>query len=457
MISVSPSQCHLPNLTALIICGASELQQLFEVPKLKLVVLVQVPRFSQGNELQMQNVKHRFIDSSPNLTSTVNTISELETILEQEVDEDLIMFGIWVAIVEVIKALESGELPSQQNIEIEAEEGTTSDNIMIDASSTHLEKASSLDISRPKSYVAETDPKPKIIPQLQMNQQELPMSEREPLSSEVIDNNQSIQGNITGREHEREELVSESYNDFLESDREGKRTPHLQPSKQKLSPMSFPENIKETGKEKTQEKATPKGGTIKSLAAGVEGISLGGSVTTHTESGGKDILAKDVQIFEKDDGLNVDQKIQKNVDDMIQEGSNSNLVHKESRTSVVCNDGVEIPLDTGARLGAYKQFVDLNDAQIALLAEAIEAYPHLWNVCNKYSERFQAWTVKLWQICCGSFEMKALLVSLLREKRTFMDYAMKLLNLELTGHGLIKCANELWRPKILSWTMHRHE
>ncbi|KAK7299888.1 hypothetical protein RJT34_10716 [Clitoria ternatea] len=398
LIFVSSSQCYLPNLTSIIICGASKLQQVFEVPKLKVAILVQVPRFCQRNELQMQNVKHRFIDCSPNLTSTVNTISELKTILMREDDEDYIWQLAMVDIAdEVIKALESGELPSQQNIEIEAEEGTTSDNIMIDASSTHLEKASSLDISRPKSYVAETDPKPKIIPQLQMNQQELPMSEREPFSSQVIDNNQSIQGNMTGREHEREELVSESYNDFLESDREGKRTPHLQPSKQKLSPMSSPENIKETGKEKTQEKATPKGGTIKSLAAGVEGISLGGGVTTHTESGGKDILAKDVQIFEKDDGLNVDQKIQKNVDDMIQEGSNSNLVHKESRTSVVCNDGVEIPLafaDTGARLGAYKQFVDLNDAQIALLAEAIEAYPHLWNVCNKYSERFQAWTVK---------------------------------------------------------------
>ncbi|KAK7299887.1 hypothetical protein RJT34_10715 [Clitoria ternatea] len=417
LISVSPSECNLPNLTSLIICGASELQQVFKVPKLEVVILVQVPRLCQGNELQMQNVKHRYVHNSPNLTSTIHTIEELKhkLYLEEDIkDFHYISDYTWAKIeAEAKKASKSGELPSPQklvddqsmtmnepcptnqqmaaaetettisipqNIEIEAEEGTTSDNIMIDASLTHSEKARSLDVSRPKAYVAERDPKPKSIPQLQMNQQELPISERGPLCSEVIDNNQSIQGNITGREHEqkrieREELVSESYNDFLESNTEGKRTPQLQFSKQKLSPISSPKlvdqesstgagssdqrhtlgetttNIKETGKEKIQEKATPKGGTIKTLAAGVEGISLGGGVATHTESGGKDILAKD-------DELNVDQKIQKNIDDMIQEASNSNLVDKERRTSVVCNDGVEIP------------------------PEAIEVYPHLWNVCN---------------------------------------------------------------------------
>ncbi|KAK7299863.1 hypothetical protein RJT34_10691 [Clitoria ternatea] len=370
------------SFVALIICGASELQQVFEVPKLKLVVLVQVPRFCQGNELQMQNVKHRFVLNSPNLTSTVHTIEELKHKLKQEEIEDFhyISDYTWAKIeTEAKKASESGELPSPQEL-------------VDDQSMTRNESSPT---NQPMA-AAETETIISIPQNIEIE------AEREPLSSEVIDNNQSIQRNITGREHEqkrieREELVSESYNDFLELDREGKRAPHLQPSKQKLSPMSSPENIKETGKEKIQEKAAPEGGTIKSLAAGVDGISLGGGVATHTEFGGKDILAKDVQIFEKDDELNVDQKIQKNIDDMIQEGSKSNLADKERRTSVVCNDGVEIPpafADTGARLGAYKQFVDLDDAQIALLAEAVEAYPHLWNVCNKYSERFQALTVK---------------------------------------------------------------
>lgn len=47
-----------------------------------------------------------------------------------------------------------------------------------------------------------------------------------------------------------------------------------------------------------------------------------------------------------------------------------------------------------AKLGAYKRFVDLDDTQIAILAEAMAAYPHLWNVCEKFSERFRAWMLK---------------------------------------------------------------
>jgi len=51
--------------------------------------------------------------------------------------------------------------------------------------------------------------------------------------------------------------------------------------------------------------------------------------------------------------------------------------------------------DIRARLGAYKHFVDLDDAQIALLVEAITAYPHLWNACEQFSERFQAWRLQI--------------------------------------------------------------
>jgi len=46
-------------------------------------------------------------------------------------------------------------------------------------------------------------------------------------------------------------------------------------------------------------------------------------------------------------------------------------------------------------LEAYKHFVDLDDVQIALLVDAITTYPHLWNACEKFSERFQAWRLKI--------------------------------------------------------------
>ncbi|KOM46121.1 hypothetical protein LR48_Vigan06g142700 [Vigna angularis] len=51
--------------------------------------------------------------------------------------------------------------------------------------------------------------------------------------------------------------------------------------------------------------------------------------------------------------------------------------------------------DIRTRLGAYKHFVDLDDAQISLLVEAITAYPHLWNDSKMFSERFQALRFKI--------------------------------------------------------------
>ena len=49
---------------------------------------------------------------------------------------------------------------------------------------------------------------------------------------------------------------------------------------------------------------------------------------------------------------------------------------------------------TRTRLEEYRHFVDLDDSQISLLVEAIAAYPHLWNACEKFSGRFQAWMLK---------------------------------------------------------------
>ena len=51
--------------------------------------------------------------------------------------------------------------------------------------------------------------------------------------------------------------------------------------------------------------------------------------------------------------------------------------------------------DIRTRLAAYKHFVDLDDALIDLLVDAITTYPHLWNACDKFSERFQAWRFKI--------------------------------------------------------------
>jgi len=49
---------------------------------------------------------------------------------------------------------------------------------------------------------------------------------------------------------------------------------------------------------------------------------------------------------------------------------------------------------TRTRLKEYKHFVDLDDSQISLLVEAITTYPHLWNACEKFRDRFKAWMLK---------------------------------------------------------------
>jgi hypothetical protein len=49
---------------------------------------------------------------------------------------------------------------------------------------------------------------------------------------------------------------------------------------------------------------------------------------------------------------------------------------------------------TIAELRAYKDFDDVDDAQVSMLAEAMTMYPHLWKVCEKFSKRFQGWMLK---------------------------------------------------------------
>ncbi|TKY57471.1 hypothetical protein E2542_SST21919 [Spatholobus suberectus] len=266
------------------------------------------------------------------------------------------------------------------------------------------------------------DPMPVNTSPFQMNQEDPSTSKSKPPSSQVNDNNQSILGSVAEMVCEHKQIVSRATlsetDKFLELDRESERTSHLQSLEQKLSPISSPNmtelvdeessneagfpdqhavgqtmNIEEIGKESIQEWPPSEETTVKTLSAGVDSIDLGGGVATHTDSSGRDILARDSQVVEQDDKLNEGKtgitpckKIQ------IQQGSN--LMDKKEGTGIVSNDSIEVPPDIHTRLGACKHFVDLDDAQIALLGEAIAAYPHLWNAYEKFSERFHAWMLK---------------------------------------------------------------
>ncbi|WVY91197.1 hypothetical protein V8G54_036711 [Vigna mungo] len=106
-------------------------------------------------------------------------------------------------------------------------------------------------------------------------------------------------------------------------------------------------------------------------------ISLVSGVTIH-KSSSANILIQDSHVIKQDNEMNEDKteiapykniKIQEEV----------NLLDKTEGVGIVSNNDVVVTPDTRTRLEKYKQFVDLNDSQISLLVEAIEAYPHLWN------------------------------------------------------------------------------
>ncbi|MED6215965.1 hypothetical protein PIB30_003168 [Stylosanthes scabra] len=82
----------------------------------------------------------------------------------------------------------------------------------------------------------------------------------------------------------------------------------------------------------------------------------------------------------------------KDLKDCIQEQEQPNLTDKQ----VLSNSNIEAQGDSSMlmKLEAFKQFADLDDAQIALLAEAIAVYPHIWKVVEDFSMRFQAWMLK---------------------------------------------------------------
>ncbi|KAK7349037.1 hypothetical protein VNO80_23873 [Phaseolus coccineus] len=155
------------------------------------------------------------------------------------------------------------------------------------------------------------------------------------------------------------------------------------------------QEIGDVGNESIEEGPTAEGDKTKSLSTGVEDVSIGGGVATHMESGGVDILARDSMVVEQDDKMNEgmvgtmpSQEIQ------VEEGLN--LLDKQEETHIVSNNNnIDISLDIRTRLGAYKHFVDLDDAQIPLLVDVITTYPHLWTSCEKFSKRFQAWRFKI--------------------------------------------------------------
>ena len=163
-----------------------------------------------------------------------------------------------------------------------------------------------------------------------------------------------------------------------------------------------------------EEGPSTEGDKKKHLSNGVEDIITDG-VATHIESGGMDILARHSKVVEQDDKMNKGKAgIMPNQEIQLEKGLN--LLDKQEEIHIVSNNNIDIYLsfyfffscfnpifsyhslkisiayaDIRTRLEAYRQFVDLDDAQIVLLVEAITTYPHLWNACEKFSEHFQAW------------------------------------------------------------------
>ncbi|XP_068462026.1 uncharacterized protein [Phaseolus vulgaris] len=185
------------------------------------------------------------------------------------------------------------------------------------------------------------------------------------------------------------------------------------------SEFTSPQEIENIGNESIKEGPSAKGDKTKPLSTGVEDISIGGGVATHIDSGGMDILAQHSKVVEQDDKMNEGKAgIMPSQEIQVEEGLN--LLDKQKEIHINSNNNIDISsgflflifkfqsyifislfklfiafADICTRLGTYKHFVDLDDAQIALLVEAITTYPHLWNACEKFSERFQAWRLKI--------------------------------------------------------------
>ncbi|XP_073221261.1 uncharacterized protein [Cicer arietinum] len=138
-----------------------------------------------------------------------------------------------------------------------------------------------------------------------------------------------------------------------------------------ISIIPISDSVEDMAKESVQEGSTLEETTKSTLSVPTEVNGFGGLILTHSKPNGRDMFAQ-----------------HSHVNESIQEGSNS--MDKESGTSVVSIDNIEIPPE----LRAYKDFDDMDDAQVALVVEAIAIYPHLRKVYDKFSKRFQGWMLK---------------------------------------------------------------
>ncbi|KAL9298129.1 hypothetical protein ACSQ67_024025 [Phaseolus vulgaris] len=176
------------------------------------------------------------------------------------------------------------------------------------------------------------------------------------------------------------------------------------------SDFTSSQDIGNIGNKSIEEGASVEGVKTKHLSTSVEDISIGSGVATHIESGGVDILAQHSKVVEQDDKMNEGKaRIMPSQEIQVEEGLN--LLDKQE--------------DIRTRLEAYRHFVDMDDAQIALLVEAITTYPHLWNACEKFSERFQAWRLKILADMLLFLRRKMSILLFLKEKKSSINYAMK--------------------------------
>ncbi|XP_022637496.1 uncharacterized protein LOC106763188 [Vigna radiata var. radiata] len=275
----------------------------------------------------------------------------------------------------------------------------------------------------------ERDPTLKNTSPLQMNRDDPSTSQIKPSSSQVNDNNQSMLEStveMVGQHNkvETKTLVSE-IQEFQKIDRKSEMASDLQAMEQNFPIISSPkvtqrtdeieannigktmtsdklaiptsvlENIEEIGRERSRDGAATEGATIKTLPIGGDNISLVNGVTIPNPSGAN-ILPQDSQVVKQDNEMNEDKtEIASYKNIKIQEGVN--LLDKTEGIGIVSNNNVVITpafADTRTRLEKYKHFVEMNDSQISLLVEAIEAYPHLWNACEKFTDRFRAFMLK---------------------------------------------------------------
>ncbi|WVY89981.1 hypothetical protein V8G54_035495 [Vigna mungo] len=433
----------LSNLNILIIRGATELQEFIaceydeigktkvELPQLKFIIFMHLSNFHQ--ETIFSNVKHRFIHNCPKLSLT-------STATPPELERNLRLEGLYSKYIESqmdeIKKLDevstsnsSTELSSSQINEKSDKRFTekdygpkelahaTSINSEVDEKSNREKFSQELveEKSPTESYLTdqqnplgetestikmsqqEWDPTPKNTSPFQMNREDPSTSEIKPCSSQVNDNNQSMlesRVEMVGHHNKIEtKTQAPEIEEFQKIERKGEMTSEPQAIEQSFPVISSPnmaqhideieannigktttsdklaiptsvsESIEEIGRERSRGGAATEGATIKTLSIGGDNISFVSSVTIH-KSSAPNILPQDSQVVKQDNEMN------------------------EDKTEITPYKNIKKGLEK------YKHFVDLNDSQISLLVEAIEAYPHLWNACEKFTDRFQAFMLK---------------------------------------------------------------